>query len=96
MIENASDDSLITGNISLKSGTKTLEKSISEVIKSKDSEVNCVECMKHKHSEQWDVIDVDARNFFTCCTRSLIKCTPEVNLYGERIKSIDKNDKTVE
>ena len=28
-----------------------LEKSVSEVIKCKDSDSNCEECMKHKHGE---------------------------------------------
>ena len=42
MRESTSDDRLITGNMSLKSGTETLEKSISEIIKSKYSEGSCI------------------------------------------------------
>ena len=80
--ENASDDRLCTGNIALQCGKETLEKSVSEVIKGKDSDGNCEEYVKHKHGEQWGMIDVDARNFFTCCTPSLIKCIAGMNLYG--------------
>ena len=52
--------------------------------------------MKHKYGEQWGMVDVDTRNVFTCCTTSLIKCIAGVNLYGERINSIDKSNKTAE
>ena len=67
-----------------------------EVIKGKDSDNNCEEHIKHKHGEQCDIIDVDARNVFTCCTPSLIKCISGIKIYGERIKRIDKSNKTAE
>ena len=72
--ENISDDRLCVGNTVLQYGTETLEKSFSKVIKGKDSDINCVEDVTHKHGEQWDRIDADAINVFTCCTPSMIKC----------------------
>ena len=55
--ENTSDDRLNVGNIVLQCGKETLEKSVSEVIKGKDSDVNCEENVKHEHGEQWGMID---------------------------------------
>ena len=48
--------------------------------------------MKHKHGEQWDVIDIDTRNFFESCTLSMIKFSVGINYYGESIKCIDKSN----
>ena len=39
----------------LQCGKETLEKSTSEVIKSKDNDDHCEECMQHKHGETWDL-----------------------------------------
>ena len=94
--ENNCDHRSCVGNITLKSGNETVEESVSELIKRIDSDGNCEEHMKYEYGEQWDVIDVDARNIFTYCTPSLIKCIAGVNLYRERIKTIDRSNKTVE
>ena len=92
--ENRSDTRLHVGNVALQCGKETLEKSVSEIIKGKDSDSNCEEYMKHKYGEQWNIIDTDARNVFASCTPSMIKCTAGINQYGERIKKIDKSNKT--
>ena len=57
---------------------------------------DCEECMKEKYDEQWDVIDVGARIFFSCCAPSLIKHIAGMSLHGERTKKIDKSNKTGE
>ena len=66
-----------------------LEKSVSEVIKVKDIDVNCEEFVKNKYEEQCNLIDTDVRNVFVSC--SVIKCIAGLNHYGEMIKSIDKS-----
>ena len=92
--ENRSDNMLCGGNVALKCGKETLEKSVSEVIKVKDSDINCEEHMKHKYGEQWVTIETDARNVFTSCTLSMIKHIEGINDYGEIIKRIDKSNTT--
>ena len=47
MRENRRDDRL-----ELQCGKETLEKYFFEVIKGKDSDINCEECMQHKYGEQ--------------------------------------------
>ena len=89
--ENRSDDRLHVGNVSLQCAKETLEKSVSEVTKVKDSDVNCEEFIKHKHGEKWDVIDIDARKVFASWTPSLIKCIAVINHYGEKIKSMHES-----
>ena len=79
MRENRSDTRLHAGNIALQCGKETLEKSVSEIIKGKDSDSNCEEYMKHKYGEQWNIIDTDARNIFASCTPSMIKCIGGIN-----------------
>ena len=66
----------------MQSGKETLEKSVSERTKGKDSDGNFEEHMKNECGEQWDMTDVDARNVFTYCIPILIKCIPGINLYG--------------
>ena len=73
--ENTSDARLHVGNVVLQCGKETLEKSISEVIKGKDSDINCEKYVKNKYGEQWDVIYEDAG--FSSCTPSMIKCIAE-------------------
>ena len=49
--ENRSDNRLCVVNVVLQCGKETLEKSVSELIKGKDSDVNCEEHTKHKYVE---------------------------------------------
>ena len=79
-------------NVALQCVKKTLEKSVSKVIKRKDSDINCEEHVKHRYGEQCDVIDIHARNIFASCTPSMIKCKEGINCYGERINRIDKSN----
>ena len=45
---------------------------------------------KHKHGQDWEEIDVDARDSFPCFLDSKIKCVAGViNVRRKRIKQID-------
>ena len=92
--ENRSNNFLFVGNLVMQRGRETSEKSFSEVMKGKDSDAKCEEYVQHKHGEQWDLIDVDARKVFANFTPSMIKDVTGINHYGERIKCIDKSNKT--
>ena len=52
--------------------------------------------MQHKCGEKWELIDIEARNVFTRCTPSMIKCVAGINHYGKRIRTIDKENVTAE
>ena len=67
-----------------------LEKSVVEVTKRIDSDKNSLEHIQNKYSENWELIDIEARNFFACCTPSMIKCVAGINMYGDRIKYMYK------
>ena len=84
--ENINDDRLRIGISVLQCANETLEKSVSEVTKGKDSDINCEECVQHKHGEQWGTIDTDARNVFTCCTPSMMKCIAGINPHGKELR----------
>ena len=87
--ENKSDDVLCAGNTTLKCRRETLEKSVSEVIKGKNIDIKCEECVQQKHGEQWDLIDTDARNIFGNFAPSVMNCVAGIKHYGERIEHID-------
>ena len=53
-----------------------------EVIKGIDSDRNSLEYVQHKYGNNWELIDVKARNVFACCTPSMIKCVAGINMYG--------------
>ena len=42
-----------------------------------------------------ELIDAEARNVFSCCAPSTIKCIAETNRYGNRIRMINKSDTTI-
>ena len=50
--------------------------------------------MKHNHGEKWELIDIEARNVFKCCTPRMIKYITGVNTDGDRIRKIDKCNTT--
>ena len=54
----------VTGITVLKCGREMLEKSVSEVMKERDSNNNCNGYLQHIHGENWELIDVEARNVF--------------------------------
>ena len=80
-------------NICLKNKHSCCDMKISEVIKMIDSVRDVEECFQDKHGEKWKSIDVEAREGVTKCTESQIKCAARNNMYGERIKLIDKGNK---
>ena len=82
-VENRTHDKEVEGNM-------VLEKSGVEVIKGIDSDRNSLECIQHKYDENWELIDIEVRNVFACFTSSMIKCVAGINMYGERIKDVDK------
>ena len=92
--ETRENNGLLVGNVEFKCGNEMLEKLVSEVIKWKDSDSKCEECIHHKHVEQWDLVDIDARNVFTSYAPSMIKCILGLNQHGERIKCINMINKT--
>ena len=83
------------GNVSLNCGRETLEKSVSEVAKERESNNNCEEGVQHKHDEQWELIVIEARFFFKHCTPSMIKCIAGINMHVHRIRKIYKFNATV-
>ena len=95
MRENRSDNMLHVGIAALQCGKETLEKSVSEATKEKHIDVNCEECMKCKHKEQWDTMRAHERNVFASFTPNMKKCITGINHNGERIKRADKSNKTV-
>ena len=67
-----------------------LEKSVVEVMKGIDSDRNSLEHIQHKHDENWELIDIEARNVFACYTPSVIKRVAGIYMHGDRIKDVDK------
>ena len=66
-------DKEVEGNMSLNLRNVILEKSVVEVTKGIDSDRNSLEHFQNKYGENWELIDVEARNVFSCCTPSVIK-----------------------
>ena len=66
-----------------------------EVIKGIDSDKNSLEHVQHKHGENWELINIEARNVCACCTTRMIKCVAGINLHGNRIKDTNKCNITV-
>ena len=85
---------MCVSNTTFQCGKETLEKSVPEVIKRKDSDIHCEECMKHKSGEQLCVMHIDARKVFASCKPSMIKCIAGINHYWERIKRMDNSNTT--
>jgi len=83
----------VRGNISLKHRDRYCERKISEVIKKIDSMKNLEEYLQNKYGEKWLIIDIEAREGFSNSTTSKIKCAAGLNMYGERIKLIDKKNR---
>ena len=89
VVENRMHDEEVEVNTSLNLGNMKLEKSVVEVIKGIESNINSLEYMQHKYGDNWELIDAEAMHVFECCTTSMIKCTSEINKYGDRIKNIE-------
>ena len=64
----------------------THEKSISGVIQHADSRENIIEHVQYKCRQCWEETDIDARDSFSHCAASAIKCAEGVNTHGEGIK----------
>ena len=94
VVENTMHDEETEGNTSLNLGNMKFEKSVVEVTKGIDSDRNSLEHVQHEHGENWELIDVEARNAFACCTPSTIKRVTGINMCGNRIKKIDKYNVT--
>ena len=73
---------------------KRCEKAVAEIIKTKESEKHITAYLQHKHGEHWDLIDVDARNVFSYCNPSMLKCITGFNPHGKMIKKMNKYDAT--
>ena len=58
LIEDRKVNRKAEGNVVLKNGRETLEKSVSEVTKERGINNNCEECLQHEHSEQWELVDI--------------------------------------
>ena len=67
-------------------------KKISEVVKNIDSEEFITEYFQDKYGENWNLIDIEAREGFVNSTASQIKCAAGLNVCGERAKDIDKSN----
>ena len=46
--------------------------------------------IQNKYGENWELIDIEARNVFIYCTPSMIKSIAGINTCVDRIKDIDK------
>ena len=57
-----------------------------------DSMTNLEEYVQNKYGEKWTCIDLNFRNMFSQSSASKIKCAAGLNMYGERIKLIDKRN----
>ena len=80
------ENTKIKGNIGIKCGNISYEKSISEVIRNIDSRKNSIEHVQHKYDQHWEEICIYARDSFSTYTASKIKCAAGINTYGERTK----------
>ena len=82
--EKRGDNVLVSGNTSLKCGKEMLEKSVSKVVKGKDSDSNCEGHMKHKHGEQWDLI------YFKKSDHKLCPKNNQAHIRSEPLRRKDK------
>ena len=69
-----------------------LEKSVSDVIKFKYSDINYEKFMQHMSVEQRDLLDTHSRHVFTRFAPSIIKCITGINKCGEIIMCIDNSN----
>ena len=90
VVENRTHDKEVEENVSLELGNVKLEKLAVEVTKWIDSDKNSLEHIQHENGEFCELIDIEARNAFACCTPSMIKGVAGINMCGDRIKDIYK------
>ena len=80
------------GNVSVKHNFQHCEKKVSEVVKTIDSDMKLKEYLQDKYGDKWTHIDIEARTGFVNSTVNKIKCAAGLNMYGERVKLIDKTN----
>jgi len=79
------------GYYTLSMNGNIIGRSTKEAIRVIDAKKKEEEYAKEKFKEKYDFVDVEARNIFSNCTTSMIKCSNRYNHYGLRDALINDN-----
>ena len=83
----------MTGHGTIRIGDRKCEKAVAEIAKINESDRHARAYLQHKFGEHWNLIDSEARDAFTCCNSSMLKCIAGFNQHGKRIKEMNKCNK---
>ena len=81
VIENRLENISVVGNVVMTCRNEILDKTVTKLIKIKDSDDHFEENMQHKYGEKWDLIQIEARHLFSSSTTSMIMCVAGTHYY---------------